>query len=211
MNNAAACLCYPNLPVTFIPVATGSWTCLLVSGYFTVILSWIVTMHAEEEIKKQLVDSHQCAWHTANSLRNTSPSFPHKYLPYVTLPFLRLQTFKLWLAAGCLCSFLTPRPSALPQKLLGTHHVLGQTWSLSCHQNHWWNIIYPAELYSHRPVVAGRPRDGPGFPFAQLSVLQSGMIKISAPFLCTQSFHTKRKIKVFVYFSLLSTWNHCFK
>lgn len=114
MNKAAGCLHYPNLPLTFTPVATKSQTCLLVSGYFTVIPSWIVTMHAEEEIKNQVVDSHQSkAWHTANSLRSSSLSFPHKYLPCVTLPFLRLLTCHVacsWVP----CSSLTPRPPTPP-------------------------------------------------------------------------------------------------
>lgn len=162
-------------------------------------------MHAEKEIKNQLVDSHQSkAWHTTNSLRNSSPSFPHKYLPYVTLPFLRLQTCHYDLQLGTLFFSHTQTFCSPIKKLSGTHHVLGQTWSLSCHQNHWWNIVYPAEPYSHRPVIADRPRDGAGFPFAQLSVLQSGMTKISAPvFMHAVLSHQKEKKDICILLSLV--------
>ena len=57
MKKAAPFLCYPSLPVTY--VAVRFYTCHSVSGHFTVILSLIVTMHAEEEIKTHVVASCQ--------------------------------------------------------------------------------------------------------------------------------------------------------
>lgn len=57
-------------------------TCHVVSGLFIVIPSWIVSMHAEEEIKNQMVDScRHKDWHAAVSLRNSSLSFLRAYLP----------------------------------------------------------------------------------------------------------------------------------
>lgn len=136
-----------------------------------------------EEIKNQMVDSHQSkAWHTANSLKNSSASFPHEYLPCVTLPFLRLLTCHCDLRLSTLFFSHTQTFHSPTETLRNPPHILGLTWSLFCHHNHWWNIIYSAEPYSHRSVIAGRARDGPGFPFAQLPVVHSEMTKTSAPF-----------------------------
>lgn len=57
VKKEAPFLCYPSLPVTYI--AMRFYTCHLVSGHFTVILSLIVTMCAEEEIKTHVVASCQ--------------------------------------------------------------------------------------------------------------------------------------------------------
>ena len=125
------------------------------------------------------------------------------------LPFLGLQPAAVT-SSWVPCSPLTPRPSSR-YKLPGTHHLPGLTRSLSCHHNRWWCGIYSGELYSHRSVIASGLRDGLGFSFAQLSVAQSGMTKISAPF----SMHTvllkaKEKKDICIVFSLCPSVNHCF-
>lgn len=134
-------------------------------------------MHAEEEIKTQMVDSCQPKdRHAADSLRNSSLSSLHTYL----LPFLGLQPATVT-SSWVLSSPLALRPSS-QHKLPGTHHLPRLTRSLSCHQSHWWCSKYSGGLYSHRSAIASGLRDGPGLSFARLAVALSGMIKIPAPF-----------------------------
>lgn len=137
-------------------------------------------MCAEEGIKNQMVDSHQSkAWHTANSLRNSSPSFPHKYLPCVTA-LSETPNLPLWLAAGN--HVLLSHPD------LPLPHINSQEPTMSLA----WPGLCPALVEHHpffwavQPWMCSRPRDRPGFPFAQLSAVQRGMTKISVPF----SMHT---------------------
>lgn len=106
-------------------------------------------------------------WHAADSLRNSSVSSPHAYLP-----FLGLQA-AIVTGSWVPCSPLTPRPST-QYKPSGTQHLPGLTRSLSCHHSHWWCGTSSGELCSHRSVIAGGLGDGPGLSFAQLSVVWSG-------------------------------------
>ena len=90
-------------------------------------------MHAEEDIKNQIVDSYQPKdWHAADSLRNSS----YAHTCRVTLPLLGLQPAAVT-SSWVPCSPLTPIPSS-QYELPGTHHLPGLARSLSCHHNHWW-------------------------------------------------------------------------
>lgn len=163
-------------------------------------------MHAGEEIKNQMVDSCQSKdWHAADSLRNSSVSSPHAYLP-----FLGLQAATVT-GSWVLCSPFTPRPSTR-YKPSGTQHLPGLTRSLSCHHSHWWCGTSSGELCSRRSVIAGGLGDGPGLSFAQLSVAWSGVATVAAPF----SMHTVllkvgEEKGICIVFSPSPSSNHYFK
>lgn len=153
-----------------------------------------------------MVDSCQSKdWHAAYSLRNSSVSSPHAYLP-----FLGLQAATVtgsWVP----CSALTPRPST-QYKLSRTQHLPGLTRPLSCHHSHWWCGTSSGELGSRRPVIAGGLGGGPGLSFAQLSVAWSGTTTASVPF----SMHTAlskagEEKGICIVFSPCPSRNHCFK
>lgn len=151
-------------------------------------------MHAEEEIKNQMVDSHQSkAWHTANSLRNSSPSFPHKYLPCVTA-LSETSTFKpLWLAAGY--PVLPSHPDHPLPQINSQEPTMFLAWPGLCLATTTTggasSILLSCTATDLLLLVD--PGMGLGSPLHSCLWLRAEWPKSLHHFLCTQSFQIKRK------------------